>query len=593
VIGTLALGERLDQGFVERLRDAFGSDIVVTAGSRVLGTTLPRGAADAAAWPEDPGSVSAPAPSAVPPVSSGADPAAAGAGGPPDAAHVIAIAGEEYVAAPAVIGRDQEGRAVSLHLLRSLSAALAGPHRSLLATLLGYGSLVVFLAGVSASVVGRSVLRPLDGLVAFMRSAAAGADRSRRFRHEGAGAEVRVLGEAFNRLLDALEEHERRLLQDAREEMHRLERLKESEKLAALGRMLSGAAHEINNPLTGVVGNIEMLLEQGGLDERVRRRLEQVRGEGRRIVALVRNLLKVARRGGGPRQTVDLNLVVRDAAALRRHDFERARVGLVLDLADRPIPLPADALELQQVFVNVINNAFDALHGRPGRPSLTVRTFDDAGQATVTFADNGPGMERPDQVFEHFYTTKPVGQGTGLGLSISQAIVQDHGGRITAENAPGGGALFRVVLPTGAAPAAGPSPAPPEAPAARRPLPASVLVVDDEPVVLELQMAILDGLGARAVAARSGREALDLLQARDFDLIVADLMLPGEIGGEEIHRWARANRRAGARGFLFVTGEVGGGAAAAATARRLQKPFTMDEYVAALREAWDELQTAA
>jgi signal transduction histidine kinase len=570
VIGALVLGDRLDQRFVERLRESLDSHILVTAGDRVLGSTLPD-----AALPE-----------------AGADdPPPAGAAGE---ARVVALGGDEYVVAPVVIGRDDEGRTVSLHLLRSLTAALAGPNRALRYTLVGYGLLVVMLAGLSASVVSRSVLRPLEDLVAFMRSAAADPDRSRRFAVEGAGAEIRVLGQTFNGLLEALERREQQLLAAAREDLLRLERLKESEKLAALGRMLSGAAHEINNPLTGILGNIEMALEDGGLDDRVRQRLERARAEGRRIVALARNLLRVARRDGGERTTTDLLQVIRDSAAVRRHDFERARIALSLDLPSRPVPIVAGELELQQVFLNLLNNAYDAVQGSRGRAAVALRVRETSEEVTITVEDNGPGMEDPSRVFEDFYTTKPVGQGTGLGLSISRAIVQDHGGRMTAENAPEGGARFTITLPRGATPAervAAPRPAPPRAPL---PLPASVLVVDDEPAVLELQMAILDGLGARAMAARTGEEAIDLLKTREFDLIVSDLVLPGDITGKDLHDWIRANRRAGTRGLLLVTGEPADRSAFLQQAARcLAKPFTMEEYVHALREAWDEMQSAA
>jgi signal transduction histidine kinase/ActR/RegA family two-component response regulator len=568
VIGTLVLGDRLDQGLAARLRDSLGGDIMVTAGDRVLGSTLPGATLPAAAGGGDP-------------------PRSATDGG----ARVVALGGEEYVVAPVVIGQDQEGRPVSLHLLRSLTGALAGPQHALRYTLAGYGLLVVMLAGLSASVVSRSVLRPLADLVAFMRAAAANPGRSRRFEVEGSGAEIRVLGQTFNRLMEALERHEEQLLTSTREDLLRLERLKESEKLAALGRMLSGAAHEINNPLTGMLGNVEILLEEGSLEEHVRQRLERVRAEGRRIVALARNLLRVARRDGGRRATTDLGQVIRDSVALRRHDFDRARIAVTLDLPSRPIPIVAGELELQQVFLNLLNNAYDALHEAPGRPALTLRVYETPAEVTITVRDNGPGMEDPARVFEHFYTTKPVGQGTGLGLSISQAIVADHGGRMTAENAPEGGARFTIVLPRGAAPAepvAAPRPAP-------RHLPASVLVVDDEPTVLELQMAILDGLGARAIAARTGEEAIDLLKTRDFDLIVSDLVLPGTITGQELHDWIRAHRRAGTRGFLLVTGEPADQSPflKRAAARCLPKPFTMEEYVHALREAWDEMQSAA
>jgi len=573
IIGSLTLGDRIDQGFVDRLRLSFDSDIVVTGGGGTVASTLPGAPAlDAAARGKNAES--------------------------DDRTSVVSVAGNDYVSAPLTLGLDDDGRPVTLHLLNSLTRALEEPNRSLLGTLVGYGSLVVMVAGLCASVVGRSLLNPLERFVAFMRSAADGGDRGGRFDAADAGAEVRVLSDTFERLMESLRSHEERLLQDAREDLNRLERLKESEKLAALGRLLSGAAHEINNPLTGVVGNIEMLLAQEGIDKDLRRRLETIRKEGQRIVALVRNLLKVAHRDGGQRTIVDINQVIRDTAALRRHDFERAGMQLVLELPAAPIRLPASELELQQVILNIINNAYDALQGRKNRPTLTISTLEADDHATIVLGDNGPGMENPSQVFEHFYTTKPVGQGTGLGLSISQAIVENHGGRIAAENAPQGGARFIVTLPRAASRAAETAPAQPVSeplPAPRRSLPASVLVVDDEPVVLELQMAILDSLGAKAIAVSSGQEAIDLLRKRDFDLIVSDLRMPGEVSGKDLYKWVAAHRRASTQGFLFVTGDTVAEAAflEEIRSRCVLKPFSMEEYVSALREAWHGLSTAA
>jgi signal transduction histidine kinase/CheY-like chemotaxis protein len=576
IIGTLTLGDRIDQGFVERLHRSFDSEIVVTGGNGVLGSTL-----SGTPWPVDASAPRNPE-----------------GGASSDVARVVTIAGDEYVTAPLTLGVDEDGRPVTLHLLHSLTLALDEASRSLLKTLVGYGSLVVMIAGLCASVVARSVLRPLEGFVKFMRSAADSGDRARHFDATDAGAEVRLLSDTFGRLMDSLRRHEERLLATAREDLVRLERLKESEKLAALGRLLSGAAHEINNPLTGVVGNIEMLLASPGLAPDLEAKLETIRKEGQRIVALVRNLLKVAHRDSGQRAIVDLNQVIRDTAALRRHDYERAGMRIVLDLAPAPIRLPASELELHQVFLNIINNAYDALKTTQGRPALTIRTSAADDEATVVFTDNGPGIEDPSQVFEHFYTTKPVGQGTGLGLSISQAIVQSHGGRIAAENSPEGGARFTVVLPrAGSAPAEA-APARPAAepiPARHRLLPVSILVVDDEPVVLELQMAILGSLGAKAVGVRSGAEAIDQLRTRDFDLIVSDLLMPGDVSGKDLYAWVAAHRRSGTRGFLFVTGDTVGEAAflQQATSRCVLKPFTMEEYVSALRETWNGLQTAA
>ena len=202
-------------------------------------------------------------------------------------------------------------------------------------------------------------------------------------------------------------------------------------------------------------------------------------------------------------------------------------------------------------------------------------------------------------MFEHFYTTKPVGQGTGLGLSITHAIVRNHGGTIAAHNRPEGGARFTIVLPRGASERPAEEirarPRPTTVPASTRSLPASVLVVDDEPNVVELQMAILDSVGATAVGVRSGAEAVELLQRRDFDLIVSDLKMPGDLSGKDVYRWAAAHRRSGTRGFLFVTGDTVAEAVflEEVRSRCLLKPFSMEEYLTALRESWHELQTAA
>ncbi|OLE67200.1 MAG: hypothetical protein AUG09_03660 [Acidobacteria bacterium 13_1_20CM_2_68_7] len=223
VIGALALGDRIDG---------------------VLGSTLE---------------------AALPAGSSVAIPESAGARSP-----VLPIGRDEYVAAPLSLNSDQAGLPVTVVLLHSLTRALAPLNQSLLWTLLSCGSLAVILAGAAASMMSRSVLRPLEGFVAFMRSVAETGDHAHRFESSNAGVEVRVLSDTYNQLMESLHQHEQRILKTAREELDRLERLKESEKLAALGRLLSGAAHEINNPLTGVVGNVEILLDREKLPDAVR-----------------------------------------------------------------------------------------------------------------------------------------------------------------------------------------------------------------------------------------------------------------------------------------------------------------------------------
>ncbi len=567
VIGALVLGDRMDRQFVDDLRDSFDCEVVLSGGGGILESSV-----------------------AVPPNAEAFDALLDAPESDPAAVPLLRLGGEEYVTAALRLGVDRDGRPVTLSLLNSLSAALARSNRSLFLSALGIGAVAVVLAGLAAALAARGVLRPLAKFVGFMRSVADQGDHSRRFESSTASHEVRTLIDTYHHLIGSLQEHEQKLLLRAREDLERLERLKESEKLAALGRLLSGAAHEINNPLTGVVGNIEMLTADDSLGEGARRRLATVRVEGQRIVALVRNLLRIAHRSSGDRSLIDLNEVVRDTATLRSHDFATAGMQLRLDLAREPLTVLGSPLELQQVVLNIVNNAFDALGGSADpQPILTIRTARSGERIVATFSDNGPGITSPQQVFDHFYTTKPVGHGTGLGLSISHAIIERHAGEIAAENLPGGGACFTIELPARAAEgscAATDAPQSLPLPVAQRSIPASVLVVDDEPSVLELQMAILDSVGASPVGAQSGAEAIERLKSREFDLIVSDLRMPGAVSGKELFRWVEAHRPAAVPRFLFVTGDTIAEAEflKSTPVRCLLKPFTMEEYLSSLRE---------
>ena len=574
IIGALVVGDVLDDAFIVEVGRALDCEVVLGGSAGVVARTPGIPAEAASAF-----------------LRTGAR---ASAEGP---AELVRLGAAEYVTAPIPYGTDAAGRPVTLHLLQSLGGALERSNRTLLfaATLIGVIALVV--AAVAAVLVARTLLGPLSRFVDFLGRAAETGDHSLRFDGGDAGHEVSILAENYNRLAASLERHERELRLRAQEDLSRLELLKESEKLAALGRMLSGAAHEINNPLTGVVGNIEMLLADRTLSPQARGRLETVRKEGRRIVKLIRNLLKFAHRESDEPVSLDVNQVVRDTAALRQHDFATAGIELRLELDGAPLGVSGIELELQQVFLNIVNNALDELR-KVEHPRLVVRTMREDGRASISFSDNGPGIRFPERIFEHFFTTKPVGQGTGLGLSISQAIVQRHGGEISAENLPEGGARFTIDLPLATGRWRSDAPAPAvavEDPPPQRSLAASVLVVDDEPSVLELQLAILDSLGASAVGVQGGAEAVERLKRQEFDLIVSDLRMPGEVSGKDLYAWVETHRSRGTRGFLFVTGDAvdEDGFLEQARARCVLKPFTMAEYVRTLQEVLHELRRAA
>jgi signal transduction histidine kinase/ActR/RegA family two-component response regulator len=577
VIGALILGERVDGPFLADLRQTLHSDVMISDGVAVVGSTLPRVPAGS------------PLPAALTRLPLGS--------GTPEARRVE---GEDYVVAQLPLGPGPDGRPNTLLLLGSLSRAAGAAGRSLFLAVLACGALACLAAGLAAWRISRSVLNPLDRFVAFMRAVAESDDRTARFEEAEGNSEIRTLNRTFSLLLDSLQERERQLLRHAREELIRVERLKESEKLASLGRMLSGAAHEINNPLTGVLGNIDLLLRSAPLEPPVRGRLEMVQKEARRIVGLVRNLLKVAHRDTGQRAAVDLHQLLQETAELRRHDFTAAGLELRLMLAPGPLAVEANGLELQQVFLNLVNNAFDALREKAREPVLQIRTAREGDHARIHFEDGGPGMQDPAKVFDPFYTTKEVGKGTGLGLSISHAIVLSHGGSIQAENRGEGGARFTLSLPVKAASAETVVPAAPEpsgAPDSLSRLRARVLVVEDEPTILELQMAMLESMGATALGVGSGPEAIRALQRQEFDLIVTDLRMPGGISGQDLYHWIERNRPESVARILFVTGDTARESTQAfleKTGRRcLTKPFSVEEYARALRETAEALPPAA
>ena len=222
--------------------------------------------------------------------------------------------------------------------------------------------------------------------------------------------------------------------------------LVQSEKLASLGRLAAGAAHEINNPLAAILGYSELLMDHEKSDERLRCIAQKIRDQARRTKTLVSSLLSFARQVPSEKTPVDVNAALASALQLRALELHQQRIRIALEpTASLPL-VRGDVNQLLQVFFNLISNAVDALD-EVGGGVLTVRTRYDKAVVIVEIFDTGPGIREPHLVFDPFYTTKPAGKGTGLGLSICYGIVQEHGGTISCDNRPGGGATFRIELP--------------------------------------------------------------------------------------------------------------------------------------------------
>jgi PAS domain S-box-containing protein len=329
------------------------------------------------------------------------------------------------------------------------------------------------------------------------------------------------------------------------------EALHQSEKLTALGALLAGVAHELNNPLSVVVGYSSMLREIP-CDPAMNARAEKIHAAAERCARIVRTFLAMARARPPQRAPVDLAEVVMGALDLTGYGLRSADVAVETALPPRLPPVHGDADQLHQVVVNLVVNAQQALIARPAPRRLTVRAWVEGGEAVLEVGDNGPGMDEDvaSRAFEPFFTTKPQGVGTGVGLSVCHGIVAAHGGGIELDTAPGKGARFRVRLPLSQA-----AEAERAAPAARPSGGGRVLVVDDEPEIAALLKDRLSEDGLTVATASSGRRALAALESGGVDAVVSDLRMPDMDGAalavEIGRRWPDLADR-----ILLITGDA-------------------------------------
>jgi PAS domain S-box-containing protein len=317
------------------------------------------------------------------------------------------------------------------------------------------------------------------------------------------------------------------LIEDVTEQQLLEAQIIQSDKMASIGQLVSGVAHELNNPLTSIAGLAELLLERPPHPELPREHLRVIYDQAERAGRIVRNLLTFARKGVAEKAAVDLREVVARTSLLITYELQLHGIELESDLSPDPTVVLGDRYELQQILLNLVTNAVQAVtglaDGQPRRIMLSTSRTDD-GKAVLRVQDTGPGVPAHlvPYLFTPFFTTKAPGEGTGLGLSLSYGLVKAHGGVLEYEAPPQVGAEFRVTLPLIQAEIT--EPVEPEPPLVNgRSAERRILVVDEDPTVHRLMTALFTPEGHAVEAVRSGEQGLRLAREREYDLIIADV----------------------------------------------------------------------
>lgn len=528
-VGVLTVATRLSDSALQEFKSITGADIVLLENGTVTATTIRQ--------PELPADLMA----------------AVGKGAAKP--RMLPIVNGHYLALTGSYTSGSAAGGFNYVLLSSFEQRLTELARTR-ATLVSVSLAGIILSGLIVWFFIRRVTQPL--LVLRDQAEAVGrGDFTRRITHFSSD-ECGAVAVAFNDMTGNLQASRADLEKAVGTLKTTQAQLIQSEKLSAVGQFVAGVAHELNNPLTSVIGFSE-LLQMTSTDPKQMEQINHINRNAIRCHKIVHSLLGFSRQHEPERKLVRLHEIADAVLEIVAYDMRVNNVALVREYAADLPPLLGDSHQLQQVVLNIVSNARQALEAFRRDGKITLRTGVDGDRVWIRIIDNGPGIspENLKKIFDPFFTTKPQGKGTGLGLSLSYGIVQEHRGLIRAESQPGVGTEFILEFPiastTEAAPLAYRPPSAPPLPV--KPTSLHLLVVDDEESILRLIQEILSSEGHKVEAVGGGEAALQLILQHDYDVIVSDWKMPG-LNGINLYHELMERKPDAARRMLFMTGDV-------------------------------------
>ncbi|HJZ12950.1 MAG TPA: ATP-binding protein [Acidobacteriota bacterium] len=446
----------------------------------------------------------------------------------------------------------------------------------------------ILISSILIAALIRKITHPLRQLRDSAEAVGRG-DFSRRVE-QISNDECGELALVFNQMTEKLTASRAQMEQVLQSLRNTRAQLIQSEKLSAIGEFVSGIAHELNNPLTAVIGFSEML-QESGISDRQRKFVDRIKESADRCHKIVHNLLSFARQHPPERKWVVINVLIEAAIDILHYELRTSNIAVVKNLSPDIPRILVDPHQMQQVFLNIMNNARHAIENHQDSGEIRISTTRTGMCVRISFQDNGPGIlpEHLSRIFDPFFTTKPVGIGTGLGLSLSYGIIQEHRGTISAHSVPCEGASFVIELPVTqpAQESIGESFSDQSFVSAKDGSGKKILVIDDEEAILELLSETLTPRGYQVDTVRDGISAVRQFQQARYDLIVCDWKIPG-LSGQQIFEKICEIEPQAPRRFIFITGDLLNQKSEQFLRDQqtpcLSKPFSSDELIAAIRK---------